>query len=147
MRQATYLRALATLPEIEIHFGHYLSHVVRMPIARPVPGKARYVEVLKTEEKGSDVNLATQLLSDAYEARMKVAVLITNDSDLLAPVDLVRTRLGVVVGILNPQKHPAFVLARSASFFKQIRSGVLAASQFPSTLADVGGTFSKPAAW
>lgn len=147
IRQQLYLRALATLPLVEVHYGHYLSHKVRMPLAHPVPGGPRFADVIKTEEKGSDVNLATHLISDAYEDRYDVAALITNDSDLLGPVELVSKRLGKKVGILNPQKHPAFVLKNAASFFKQIREGVLAASQFPPTMSDMVGSFHKPPSW
>jgi hypothetical protein len=75
-RQQLYLRALATLgPRIEIYYGHYLSHVVKMPLAFPPSHGPRFAEVIKTEEKGSDVNLATQLISDAYEDRFPSAVL------------------------------------------------------------------------
>lgn len=34
-----------------------------------------------------------------------------------------------------------------ARFVKQIRHGVLARSQFPNVLADIRGSFSKPAGW
>ena len=146
-RQQLYLRALATLPKVEVHLGHYLSHEVSMPLANPPAKGPRFVRVIKTEEKGSDVNLATHLISDAYEDRLDVAVLITNDSDLLGPVQLVSSRLGKKVGILNPQKHPAFVLRNAATFFKQIREGVLATSQFPDQLSDSVGSFHKPATW
>ena len=40
-RQQVYLRALETIPGLSIHYGHYLSHVTRMPLARPRPGGAR----------------------------------------------------------------------------------------------------------
>jgi len=146
-RQQLYLRALHTLPLVEIHYGHYLSHEVMMPLANPTPGSPRYARVIKTEEKGSDVNLATHLIADAYEDAFQVAAIITNDSDLLEPVRLVRTRLKKTVGILNPQRHPAFVLAESASFFKQIRPAALKTSQFPDELQDAVGLFRKPAAW
>ena len=43
----------------------------------------------KTEEKGSDVNLASHLLRDAFSKKFEVAVLITNDSDLAEPVWIV----------------------------------------------------------
>ena len=49
-------------------------------------GKYRPVRVMKTEEKGSDVNLATYLLVDAFEDRFDVAVIISNDSDLKEPI-------------------------------------------------------------
>ena len=62
-RQQTYLRALRTIPHLSIHLGHYLSHPVRMPLARPPSVGPQTVEVLRTEEKGSDVNLASYLLA------------------------------------------------------------------------------------
>jgi hypothetical protein len=49
------MRALETIPSLSIHYGHYLTHVTRMPLANPRRGGARTVEVVKTEEKGSDV--------------------------------------------------------------------------------------------
>ena len=56
-RQLVYLRALRTLPNVEIIFGHFLTNKVKMPLASPTPGGPRVAEVLKTEEKGSDVNI------------------------------------------------------------------------------------------
>ena len=53
--------------DLSIHYGHYLTPVTRMPLANPRRGGARTVEVVKTEEKGSDVDLATYLLLDAFQ--------------------------------------------------------------------------------
>ena len=62
-RQNVYLRALKTYcPEIEIYYGKILNHRVILPMANNPNNK---VEVIKTEEKGSDVNLAVNLLNDA----------------------------------------------------------------------------------
>ncbi len=143
-RQQIYLRALQTLPGLTIIYGHFLAHEVMMPLAAPAGG---FAEVIKTEEKGSDVNLATHLLHDAYQNDFEAAVVVSNDSDLLAPIQIVKTELGKVVGVLNPQKHPSKVLMTNATFMKRIRPGVLAQSLFPPTLTDARGTFSKPAAW
>ena len=60
LRQGLYLRALSTRPGTEIFFGHFLKKMIRMPLAHPPPGGPATVEVIKTEEKGSDVNLATK---------------------------------------------------------------------------------------
>lgn len=146
-RQQVYLRALRTLPNLEIVYGHFLSHSVRMALARPVAGQPRTVEVLKTEEKGSDVNLAVQLLHDAYQNRYENAVVISGDSDLLAAVQIVKNELGKPVGVLNPQRRPSRMLQQHATFYKHIRPGVLAASQFPTTIKDDHGTFNKPSEW
>lgn len=109
--------------------------------------KIKFVEVIKTEEKGSDVNLATQLLNDAYQKNFQVAVVVSNDSDLEEPIKIVHDDLGCKVGLLNPYEHPARVLLRHVDFFKPIRKGVLANSQFPITLKDKRGDFTKPSTW
>ena len=33
-RQGTYLRALATLPSVAVHYGNFLTNATRMPLAR-----------------------------------------------------------------------------------------------------------------
>lgn len=58
LRQQVYLRALRTLePLVSIHLGHYLSNPTRAALTNPPAGGPLTVEVWKTEEKGSDVNL------------------------------------------------------------------------------------------
>lgn len=144
IRQATYLRALQTIPNLTIHEGHFLSHVVVMPSAT---NPAKMVKVIKTEEKGSDVNLASHLLRDAFTDDFDVAVVVSNDSDLLEPIRIVQSELGKPVGILNPQKHPSIVLKKEARFFKSIRKSALARSQFPRELKDAWGIIKKPVGW
>lgn len=147
-RQQTYFRALQTLPNLEIIEGHFLTHSVRMALANPIPGLPRVVEVIKTEEKGSDVNIATHLLLDAFRNAYQVAILISNDSDLVEPVKAVKYECGRTVIVLNPRKdHQSVALKQHADFVKPIRAGVLKASQFPHTLTDRNGTFTRPAGW
>ena len=147
VRQQTYLRALGTLPKVSVHLGHFLSHEVMMPVAVPLGQPQTYVRVIKTEEKGSDVALATELLNDAHMDKFEVAVLITNDSDLLPPIKIVRYQLGKKVGVLNPHPNPSRALLPHIDFIKKIRAGAVAASQFPPILTDAQGKFTKPAAW
>lgn len=146
-RQQTFLRALRTLPNLDIIYGHFLTNEVTMPLAGCAPGAQKYARVIKTEEKGSDVNLATHLLRDGFSGLFDAAVLVTNDSDLLEPVRIVREELKKVVGILNPHRHPSRVLLKYASFVKPIRRGVLMTSQFPQTLRDANGVIQRPADW
>ena len=145
VRQATFWRALRTIPEVTIIEGSFLVNTVSMPLANTNP--QQYARVIKTEEKGSDVNLAAHMVSDAYKKKFEMAVLVTNDSDLAEPVRIVSEELGLPVGLVNPHKNPSFTLKRHALFIKQIRSGVLRASQFPSILTDANGTFHKPVPW
>jgi uncharacterized LabA/DUF88 family protein len=146
-RQDAFLRALGTLADVEIVLGRFLTSEVTRRIAKPAPGGPRYCRVIKTEEKGSDVNLATHLLRDAFLDQLEVAVLVTNDSDLAEPVRIVRSELNKPVGILNPHKRPSHELRKYATFIKPIRRGVLEASQFPPQLRDARGLITKPAKW
>lgn len=147
-RQLLFLRALQTIPSLEIIRGRFLAHTIMMPLAQPTPNGPKYVKVIKTEEKGSDVNIAAHLINDGHHGLYEVAILVTNDSDLVEPVRIVRNDLHLPVGILNPfVKSPSFDLRKHATFVKPIRAGVLAASQFPPTLQDATGTFSKPPSW
>lgn len=147
IRQQTYLRALRTIPHLEIIYGHFLSSEVSMLVAGNPPNAPQYVRVIKTEEKGSDVNLATHLLSDGYKNDYEQAVLITNDSDLLEPIKIVRNELNLQVGLLNPHKRPSRALLPHVNFIKQIRKGVLATSQFPAKMTDSLGNIHKPTSW
>lgn len=54
----------------------------------PRPGPT-VVKVIKVEEKGSDVNLASHLLLDAFQGNFDVAAVLSNDSDLVEPVRIV----------------------------------------------------------
>ena len=147
-RQQLYLRALRTIPGLEIIYGHFLEHVVKMPVASPAAGLPKYVLVIKTEEKGSDVNIAAHMINDGYKSRYEVAVLVSNDSDLVEPVKIVRAELNLPVGVLNPfVKTPSYELRKYATFIKPIREGVLSVSQFPPIMKDTSGAFYKPPSW
>ncbi len=146
-RQQVYLRALRTIPNLSIYLGHFLTHEVWMPDASSTSNPPRNVRVIKTEEKGSDVNLATHLVRDGFRGEYEVAVLVTNDSDLLEPMRVVNHDLGLPVGILNPHPKPSRALLPHARFIKRIRPGLLAKCQFPDQLTDNAGTFRKPSSW
>lgn len=147
-RQQAYLRAIHTLPLVEVHLGHFLVQKKRMPLASD---PRQRVEVLRAEEKGSDVNLAAHLLADGFRNLYDTAVVISNDSDLAAPIDMARNHLSKIIGVINPQingpSHPSKTLQGVASFFWSLRRSVLVRSQFPATLIDSTGTITKPAVW
>jgi hypothetical protein len=158
-RQQAYLRALRTLPEVTIHEGHFLTKPTRLPLADPppgglpsscvhrIPGGPRLAWVNRTEEKGSDVNLATYLLCDGFYNEYEVAAVISNDSDLALPIQVARRVFNRNVIVLNPCKVQSVELRKVASFVKPIRAGVLQSSQFPPSLTDANGAITKPSVW
>ena len=104
--------------------------------------------VLKVEEKGSDVNLASHLLMDAFKDKYDCAVILSNDSDLFAPMEMVKKEFKKKIGLITPSKHPSRHLMKVANFVKPIRSkNLLKASQFPENLKDDRGEFKKPSSW
>ena len=106
-RQLIYLRALATLPNLDIHYGAFRSGIKRRPLAEPAPGLPAYVRVRDSEEKGSDVNLATRLLVDGFNGEYEQAVVVSNDADFAGAMRYVRDGLGLRVTLVNPTDEPA----------------------------------------
>lgn len=145
-RQQVYIRALRTLPSVSIHLGRYQSKPTRMPLEPPPTTGAKTVKVMKTEEKGSDVNLASLMLLDAFRDDAEAFVVVSNDSDLMEPTRIVRQELGKRVGLLNPHPKVSYSLMRcKPHFVKQIHAGALAASQFPASIP--GTNLTKPTDW
>lgn len=155
LRQQLYFRALKTLGTVSIIEGHYLSHPKRMPLVNPPVGGPRTVEVIFTEEKGSDVNLAAHLLFDGFKDAYDCAIVVSADSDLATPIEMVRNELGKTVNVQIPQllggscrpRRSAKLQQVASNYRSGIRAGVLSASQFPASLTDSVGTFTKPASW
>jgi uncharacterized LabA/DUF88 family protein len=154
-RQEVYLRALRTIANLSVHKdGWFAAHPVLLPqfplaiVYKNRPPQA--VQVLRMEEKRTDVDLATCLLVDCFSNDFDEAVVISNDSDLVLPIEMVRTRFGKRIGVVNP--HPrnrmSGHLQRAASYhLRTINRSVLANCQFPPTLTDANGTITKPATW
>lgn len=150
-RQSAYLRALHTNPKITVHLGQFQVTKPYMPV-HPIEydstGRARTVRVRKTEEKGSDVNIATYMLYDCGQDDADAYVVLTNDSDLAEPIRLMSVEMRKTVGIFFPSERPSNELLRlKPAFVRQIRAGALGASQLPDTLADATGEIAKPADW
>ena len=96
------------------------------------------------------MDLGTYLLMDSFFNDFDEAAVISNDSDLVLPIETVR-RFGKRIGVINP--HPpdkmSGHLQRAASYhFRTINRSVLAKCQFPPSLTDAQGkTITKPVSW
>ena len=98
------------------------------------------------EEKGSDVNLASHLLNDAWKGEFDQAVVVSNDTDLVEPIRMVTVERGKTVYVVCPGRWQAAPqLVSVASHVRHIRRPMLQAAQLPSPIPNT--TIAKPAAW
>lgn len=130
-RQDTYLRALSHFcPEVEVFYGHFLIHNVRAPLAQPTSNQ-RTVEIIKTQEKGSDVKLAVRLLNDGWLDQYDCAVVVSNDSGIAEAMRLVRVHLRKKIGLITPGKgKTSRQLLDQADFARRVRINGLRNSNF-----------------
>ena len=151
-RQQLYLDAVSSLPEVHIHFGSFLETRKYAGLVKPTLDKKvrdnkmpllpwpDVAYVWKTEEKGSDVNIATYLLIDAFQNSYEVAAVLSNDSDLVEPIRLTNLILGKPVGLLSPVGNPQQDLRKASAFLRHVRPADVAACQFPNPVVLGNGT-------
>lgn len=145
-RQQIYLSALATLPELKIHYGRFLTKTKYRPT---VADPTRYVEVFDTEEKGSDVNLASFLLHDGWQGQYDAALVFSQDSDLCEPMRMVKCDLCKLIGLVwLDNSNPGRRMRNVSSFVRHATPARLAAAQFPDALLGRNGHMvRKPVEW
>ncbi len=133
-RQKIYWLALRRhIPELEIYNGSFMSEKRWMPRADNPQEKVR---VIKTEEKGSDVNLAVHLLNDGWRDEYDCAVIISNDSDFTEAIELTKkAHSQKTIMLLAPVRRRWHVSRQlreaSNNRMKPIRTGVLKVCQLP----------------
>lgn len=140
-RQAVLLEALQTLSDFKIFYGHWLSN--------PVTCRKCGHTYEAYHEKMTDVNIAVELMSDAFQNRLDMALLVSADSDLVGPVKAIRG--------LFPQKRVviAFPPARYSSALKAVAHGytriarnVISNSVFPDKVVKRDGfVLARPLEW
>ncbi|MCX7692846.1 MAG: NYN domain-containing protein [Tepidimonas taiwanensis] len=139
-RQHIYLEALA-LHGVQCQFGHYLEKTRHC--------RACHATWPDYEEKMTDVNIAIQLLSDAFDDAFDTALVVSGDSDLTTPIRRVRERFPTkrVIVAFPPHRHSK-ALKQSAHGHLAISENKLRASQLPEHLTKPDGyTLTRPASW
>ena len=107
-RQQTYLDALLThCPKLGIFRGRYL---VKKRQCQQCGAVAQI-----PEEKKTDVNIASHMLVDAFTDQFDTAILVSGDSDLVPPIEMIRQyRPGKKVIVAFPPKRKSDDLVRVA---------------------------------
>ena len=140
-RQNDYLEALATLTAVDIYYGYYQPKMQRC--------SACGTTWQTYEEKMTDVNIAVELLSDAYEDAFDTAIVISADSDLARPITTIRARFpGKRVVVAFPPNRVSKLLRSVAAASLTIGHGVLSNSQFPERVVTSDGqVLTRPRRW
>jgi uncharacterized LabA/DUF88 family protein len=105
------------------------------------------------EEKRTDVNIAVQMIDDAYQDACDVFVVVSGDSDLVPPLYLIKQRfphktIVVYVPARDKIRGAATEIRNAADKNATLPQEILRHSQFPPTLRDgQGGTITKPPTW
>jgi uncharacterized LabA/DUF88 family protein len=140
-RQAVFLEALQTLPDFTIYHGQYLSDTVTCRNC----GQS----YTAYHEKMTDVNIAVELMSDAFQDAFDVALLISADSDLTGPIKAVRRlfpRKRIVVGF--PPNRTSFALKAAANGVTYVGRDALSDSVFTDQVTRADGVIlQRPAEW
>ena len=141
LRQNTYLEALATLPDLHIHYGYHMAKEQRC-----LSCGATWQTY---EEKMTDVNLAVELLGDAQDDAFDTAIVVSGDGDLASPVRAVMERYSSkrVVVAFPPRRHSAGLRSVATASFP-IGRDAFRDSQLPDTVIKANGySLTRPQRW
>jgi hypothetical protein len=131
---------------VVIHYGRFLAKTKKRPLAS---NPSQFVEVLDSEEKGSDVNLASHLINDGWRKRYEAALVLSQDTDLIEPIRIARDEVNLPVGLVwLDGRQPQRELADASSFVRHISAADLRTSQFPNVIKrSTGKQIIKPVEW
>jgi len=139
-RQTTYIEALEST-DIRIFYGHYQRDAVECNRCGNIWPKYN--------EKMTDVNIATQIIIDAYQDNFDMAMLISGDSDLVPPIKAVHENFNQKrVFVAFPPKRHNNSVSLVAKGSMTIGRKKLVDSQFATSVKKKNGyILSKPADW
>ncbi|MDR1071026.1 MAG: NYN domain-containing protein [Rickettsiales bacterium] len=150
-RQHVYIEALRSISNIDVYLGFFSIKRTKMPKADDFfeAGKIVPVEVAKTEEKGTDVNLAVQLVADAFHDRFDYAMLFSNDSDMAHAVRIAAEDCKRRIGLYIDRKATSFkALHENVCYVGRLTPKILAESQLPDRMIlKDGAVIKRPKDW
>lgn len=140
-RQDDYLDALTTRHNLHIHYGHYLRKTRQC--------RSCGAQWPDYEEKMTDVNIAVQLLADAFDNHFDTALIISADSDLTTPVQFVRNRFPQKrIIVAQPPGRNSVQLAKAATAAFTLSQTKVRQSQLPDQVTTQAGiALQRPATW
>lgn len=146
-RQDVYLRALRAHSgnQIKIIEGHFSLKPVTLPMES---NTRKMVRVLRSEEKGSDVNLAVELVNDAWKGGFECVAVVSNDADLSRALQIVKQQHRKRVLLYTPGapvRTPLITLKQWSNKQIGVLQADLAHCQLPNPVQP--GGIQRPAGW
>ena len=94
------------------------------------------------EEKKSDVNIATQMLKDAFENRFDTAYLVSGDSDLVPPIEVIRSMIPPkkIIVAFPPHRGGSTELKNATDVHVYIANNTLKQSMLPREIVKLDGS-------
>jgi uncharacterized LabA/DUF88 family protein len=140
-RQARFLDALRTLSDFEIYYGHFLSERITC--------RQCGHQYFTHHEKMTDVNIAVELMKDAFQDQLDTGLLVSGDGDLVGPIRATKELFPEKkIIIVSPPKRVSNALISVAHGHTRIGRNLLAKSQFPDKIAKSDGyVLNRPAQW
>ncbi len=140
-RQNSFLEALGTLPDFHIYYGHYLAGITTCR-------KCGHTYTTH-HEKMTDVNIAMELLTDAFQDSFDIALLISADGDLVGPVKKVKQLFPKkrLIIVFPPKRH-SNALKSVADVCLHLDRGTLVKSVLPDEVVKADGfVLRRPSRW
>lgn len=140
--------------QLQIIQGYHearLARAYRWESARPAHACEK-IEIWRLEEKQSDVALALHAYSDAVRGQVDQVIFLTNDTDIVPALKMIREHTRVIIGLIVPIRRERgtvnAALERYAHWTrKHISDEELARSQLPARVRTKGGMIHKPISW
>lgn len=149
--QETYLRALGTLPLVNIRLGKFKLKTVQCRVPSCTNPGPKFFKA--PEEKQTDVAIGIQMVLDAYDDACDNFILVSGDSDLLPAVTTIKRlfpkkQLIVYIPAQNVVRGAATELRGVADKDRTLPQALLRHCLFPAKVSDgMGGYIDKPNGW
>ena len=81
-RQTAFFQANKLNPKFTLHLGKFLTKDIECRFCKNI--------IHSYEEKESDVRIATTMMSDVYQQRCDLSILVSGDSDLVPSIERIK---------------------------------------------------------
>ncbi len=140
-RQSTYIEALETLSNFSIYYGRYQHNPHEC-------NKCGFADLVPNEKK-TDVNIAVQILTDAFQDAYDMALLVSADGDLVPAVEAVKRLFPLkrLVIAFPPKRYSVELASIADAYFTILKHAVKPSLFSPVVVSRSGFPLNCPDSW